>query len=87
MDTKPETGVEIPYQQLSASALRGVIESFILREGTDYGVAEAALESKIAQIKRQLETKRIKILFDAETESCNLVPVDKPPTSSKDPKD
>jgi len=29
--------VAVPHTGLSAAALRGVIESFVLREGTDYG--------------------------------------------------
>ena len=36
--------VPIPFQDLSADALRGVIESFVLREGTDYGAHEYSLD-------------------------------------------
>jgi uncharacterized protein YheU (UPF0270 family) len=67
--------MEIPYTELSGDALRGVIEEFISREGTDYGHQEFSLNDKIAAVKRQLQTREIILTFDAETESCNLVRV------------
>ncbi len=42
--------VKIPYDQLSPEALKGVIEEFVTRNGTDYGEAEIPLETKIAQV-------------------------------------
>lgn len=65
--------IEIPYQQLSEEALLGIIEAFILREGTDYGAVEVAFERKVEQVKKQLESGRIVIVFDAEAESCNIL--------------
>ncbi len=67
--------MEIPYTELSGDALRGVIEEFISREGTDYGHQEFSLDDKIAAVMRQLKTREIILTFDAETESCNLVRV------------
>ena len=67
--------MEIPYTELSGDALRGVIEEFISREGTDYGHREFSLDDKIAAVMRQLQTREIILTFDAETESCNLVRV------------
>lgn len=66
--------VEIPYRELSASALRGVIEHFVLREGTDYGAQEASFEGKIADVMRQLERREARIVFDPVTESVTLMP-------------
>jgi uncharacterized protein len=65
--------MEIPYTELSADALRGVIEEFVSREGTDYGAAEYSFDEKIEQVKRQLKSGEIKLFFDAESETCNLV--------------
>ncbi len=45
--------VEIPYAALSSEALRGVIEAFVLREGTDYGEREFTLAQKGAQVLAQ----------------------------------
>jgi uncharacterized protein YheU (UPF0270 family) len=67
-----EERVEIPPASLSAEALRAVIESFVLREGTDYGAHEVSLEDKVAQIMRQLERGEAHIVFDPSTRSVNI---------------
>jgi len=63
----------IPYRELSADALRGVIEAFVLREGTDYGETHHSLEDKVQQVLRQLERKEAHIVFDANTESVDII--------------
>ncbi len=67
--------MEIPFTELTDEALRGVIEEFVSREGTDYGSIDFSFEEKIEQIKGQLTAGDIKLVFDAETQSCNLVKV------------
>ena len=74
MSDTPEPLV-IPHAELSAEALRGVIESFVLREGTDYGDRDVDFETKIAQVRRQLDRGEARILFDPETESIDIVAV------------
>lgn len=63
----------IPYQQLSSDALQGLIEEFITRDGTDYGWEEVSLAAKVAQVKRQIETGEVVIVFDPATESVSLL--------------
>ncbi len=63
----------IPHQQLSPDALRGLIEEFITREGTDYGPEEVSLERKVAQVERQVERGEVVIVFDSATESVSLL--------------
>jgi uncharacterized protein YheU (UPF0270 family) len=65
--------VIVPHASLTAEALRGVIEDFITREGTDYGMHEASLEQKHEQVARQIEAGEVVIVFDVETESVNLM--------------
>jgi uncharacterized protein YheU (UPF0270 family) len=65
--------IEIPLDRLSPEVLRGVIEEFILREGTDYGVQESSLDNKIAQVRRQLGCGDVLITFDPVTENCTLL--------------
>jgi uncharacterized protein YheU (UPF0270 family) len=65
--------IEIPLDRLSPEVLRGVIEEFILREGTDYGVQESSLDNKIAQVRRQLGRGDVLITFDPVTENCTLL--------------
>jgi uncharacterized protein YheU (UPF0270 family) len=75
MDEIPAEPIAIPHRELSADALRGVIESFVLREGTDYGEREVQLEQKVAHVLRQLERGEAQILFDPNTESLDIVAV------------
>lgn len=65
--------VVVPHASLSAEALRGVIEDFITREGTDYGVQEYSLAQKHDQVTRQIAAGEVVIVFDVETESVSLV--------------
>jgi uncharacterized protein YheU (UPF0270 family) len=69
----PEIPIEISPQQLSSDALTGIIEHFILREGTDYGLVEVSFEKKIEQVRRQIERGEIQIMFDPESESVGLL--------------
>jgi uncharacterized protein YheU (UPF0270 family) len=65
--------MEIPYTELSAETLEAVIEDFVTREGTDYGQQEYSLQSKIEQVKGQLQRGEVKITFDPESETCSLI--------------
>jgi uncharacterized protein YheU (UPF0270 family) len=75
METERPKPIVIPHGELSAEALRGVLESFVLREGTDYGEREFSLEQKVAHVLRQLERGEAQIIFDAVLESIDIVTV------------
>jgi hypothetical protein len=64
--------VEVPFSELSADLLHAVVESFVLREGTDYGEKEFSLEAKVAGVIRQLKKGEAKIVFDPETDSVTI---------------
>jgi uncharacterized protein YheU (UPF0270 family) len=66
----------IPYQQLSAEALQGLIEEFVTREGTDYGEIEVGLAEKVAQVRRQLESGQAVIVFDPRSGTVSIRPSD-----------
>ena len=68
--------MEIPHNQVPEQTLLAIIEEFISREGTDYGHREYTLAEKVEKVKSQLLNGEIKLLFDSETSSCNLVRVD-----------
>jgi len=70
-----ELPVAVPHAELSPEALRGVVESFVLREGTDYGERDVAFETKVAQVIRQLERGEARIMFDPVTQSVQIVTV------------
>ena len=65
--------IEIPPDQLSPEILQALIEEFINREGTDYGLEELSLEQKVEQVKAQLQQGGAVIAFDQVTESCTLM--------------
>ncbi|MEM1416599.1 MAG: YheU family protein [Myxococcota bacterium] len=67
-------GLLIPWEQLSADALRGVMEEYVSREGTDYGHAEVSFDAKVAAVRRQLERGEVVVLFDPRAGTCNLMP-------------
>jgi uncharacterized protein YheU (UPF0270 family) len=73
---EPPTPIEVPISDLSEDALRGVVESFVNREGTDYGAVERTLEQKVADVMRQLESGHARLIFDTETESIQIAPVE-----------
>ncbi len=66
-------GLVIPFKELTPEAIRGVIEEFVTRDGTDYGEA-APLETKVQHVLRQLHSGKAVITFDPKTETCNILP-------------
>ncbi len=68
----------IPVNKLSGGALKGVIEEFISRCGTDYGAIEASLETSIRQVKAKLKSGSAVLVYDDETETTNIFPADDP---------
>ena len=64
--------MEIPHRELSEAALRGVVESFVLREGTDYGQRDYSLEEKIAAVMHQLDRGEAVIVFDPDTGTVSI---------------
>lgn len=63
----------IPHQQISPEALRGLVEEFITREGTDYGQEEFSLAQKVQQVERQLARGEVVVVFDTASESVSLL--------------
>lgn len=68
--------MRIPLTNLSDAALAGIIESFVLREGTDYGPEEHDLAAKCRAVRRQLEAGEAEIDFDPATESIDIRQID-----------
>ena len=70
---EPAEPIVVPYTELSDDALRGVLESFVLREGTEYGERDVSLDQKVAQVTRQLQRGEARIVFDPESESIDIM--------------
>ena len=73
MADEPHAPILIPPAALAADVLRGVIEAFVLREGTDYGEKEFSLEQKVVHVMGQLERGDVQILFDPNSQTVDLV--------------
>ena len=66
--------MEIPYQKIPKELLIRLIESFVMREGTDYGHGDYSLNAKVEKVMVQLRQKKVVVTFDQETETFNIVP-------------
>lgn len=69
-----EDGVEVPYGRLAPDVRRRLAEEFVTRDGTDYGAAEKTLDAKVSALERQLESGEIVIVYDAASDTTNIVP-------------
>jgi uncharacterized protein len=69
----PLPPIVVPHSELSPDALTGVIESFVLREGTDYGERDVDFATKVMQVRRQLERREAEIVFDPNSESVDII--------------
>ncbi|MFC0308879.1 YheU family protein [Gallibacterium trehalosifermentans] len=62
----------IPWEQLSETALRNIVQSFILREGTDYGVRELSLSEKEGRLLKQIKSGQVVIVWSELHQSLDL---------------
>lgn len=63
----------IPPERISKEALHALVEEFILREGTDYGHSEVTLDEKVKRVFKQIDSKRVVIMFSTFTENTTLL--------------
>ena len=64
----------IPWQELEVITLENLIETFVLREGTEYGEQERSLAQKVADVRRQLECGEVMLVWSELHESVNIMP-------------
>ena len=72
----------IPPDRLSPDVLDALIEEFVTRHGADLTEAPA----KAAQVRAQLRSGQVIIVYDEKTDSANIVPKDAkeaPPASPR----
>jgi|TARA_B110000977_G_scaffold142664_1_gene181097 uncharacterized protein YheU (UPF0270 family) len=68
-----ENMITVPIDQLSESALLGVLDAFILREGTDYGHQDYTLEEKRQRVMAMLRKGDAEICYYPENEHIDIV--------------
>ena len=73
MSEEDDKSVLVPYTELAPDLLHAVVESYVLREGTDYGEREFSLAEKVAHVIGRLERGEAQIVFDPESASVGIV--------------
>ena len=73
MSNQDSQSVDVPYEELAVDLLQAVVESYVLREGTDYGEKEFSLQDKVAHVIGQLKRGDVRIVFDPESETVSIV--------------
>ncbi len=68
-----EEGIEIPYEQINSATLRRMIQEFVTRDGADWADVGCTLEDKVEQVLQQLRNKKVKVVFDLQSQTANLV--------------
>jgi len=69
-----EEGVEVPFGLISPDTLRNLVSEFVTREWEEAGDISYTLDQKIEQVLRQLREGKAKVVFDATSSTCNIVP-------------
>jgi len=64
----------IPWQEVTPETLDSLIESFVLREGTDYGEQERTLTQKVNDVKKQLQSGEAILVWSELHETVNIMP-------------
>lgn len=63
----------IPIKELTKDVLYNVAESFVLREGTDYGEQEFSTEEKVEQVLEKLRSGEALLIYSELYESIDIV--------------
>ncbi|MCA1766658.1 MAG: YheU family protein [Idiomarina sp.] len=66
----------IPWQEVDQETLNNLLESVVLREGTDYGSQELNFDTKVSQLKQRLKSGAAVIVYSELHESVDVVDKD-----------
>lgn len=66
----------IPWQEIDQETLNNLLESVVLREGTDYGSQELSFETKVEQLRQRLKSGAAVIVYSELHESVDVVDKD-----------
>lgn len=67
-----EYSMIIPWQSLAPSTLQNILESFVLREGTDYGESELTLTEKTNRLRYLLEQDKAVLVWSELHQSIDI---------------
>ena len=66
----------VPHDSLQPETMREVMEEFVTRDGAVHGHTETPLPQRVESVRRQLRSGKAVIVFDPETDSCNICPIE-----------
>jgi len=72
--TPREEDVEVPYERLDPETLRNLIQEFVTRDGADWGEPGGSIEEKVARVMQQLRSRKVKVVFELQSQTANIVP-------------
>ena len=64
----------IPIDDIALETLNNIVESFVLREGTDYGDCDHDLSQKVESVIAQLKRGDAVLLYSEEYDSVDIRP-------------
>lgn len=62
----------IPWQEIDSKTLDNILESFIMREGTDYGEVELSMDEKKARLLAQIKSEKVVIVWSELHETLDI---------------
>ena len=62
----------VPIDALEADTLYSLAESFVLREGTDYGEQEVSLDVKVQQVLERLKSGEAVLVYSELHENVDI---------------
>lgn len=71
-----EEGVVVPLERINPDTLRRLVEEFVTREWSELGDGACTLDVKVEQVLRQLKDRKVLVVFDVATETCNIIPAE-----------
>ena len=72
-ERKESESIEVPFTALSTEALRGLVESVVLREGTDYGARERSFDSKVEELLARVRRGEARVVYNFDSQSADIV--------------
>lgn len=63
----------IPISEVKSELLTAIAEAYVLREGTDYGTEEYALNEKVEQVLAQLHSGEALLMYSELHESVDII--------------
>lgn len=65
--------MRVPWDALDQETLTNLLESVVLREGTDYGAEEMSFAGKVEQLRQRLKSGDAVIVYSELHETIDIV--------------